>query len=248
MVKHFRAAAVSAKSRFGWTAWLSAAGCLLVGLGTGCGDYSDKVQNWTHNASSGTSAAGPVDLWAAEELAGTNPALQFCRPHTFTAPPMANGQGADQRAKPTCIDVFPGLKLTCEAFQELPDKAGTQAAFYFYIGSQTAAAGGKDAVLNAFKTKLGAQPQNLSLEGWSDVEVGSKKWQKLRYTGGQVFCVKDKNGGAETFSTLPGVFEVYVLEESNSVVILGFRAPLSLETAVGLDQMAQAVAGSVARK
>ena len=102
-------------------------------------------------------------------------------------------------------------------------------------------------MLNVFKTKLGGQASKLSLDGWSEVEVGSKKWQKLRYTGGQVFCVKDK-GGTESFSTMPGVFEVYVMEESNSVVILGFRAPLSLEQPVQLDAMAQAVAGSVARK
>jgi hypothetical protein len=238
----------------GCAAWVAAAGGLLIGLGSGCGgDYSEKVQTWTHNTPSGGSGPAAFDLlYAAEDLKGTNPTLQFGRPQVFTAGAMENGQGDDRRAKPPCIDVFPGLKLTCEAFKELPDKPGQQAAYYFYIGSTTAAAGAKDSALNAFKTKLGAQAQKLSLDDWVAFPsgagpAGAKIWQKLRYTGSQNFCVKDRDG-KETFSAMPGVFTVYVLEESGQVVIVAFRAPLSLEQPAGLDQMALAVTANVAKK
>ena len=176
----------------------------------------------------GRGGAANVNLYAAEELKGTNPVLQFCRPQVFTAPAVDN----DRKAKPPCIDIFPGLKLTCEAFEELPDKPGQQAAFYFYIGSTTAAAGAKDSTLNTFKTKLGNQAQKSSLDDWVNFPAGTKTWRKLRYTGSQEFCVKDK-GGTETFQTMPGVFTVYVLEESGQVVIVAFRAPLEPRTAGG---------------
>jgi hypothetical protein len=180
------------------------------------------------------------------ELAGSNPALEVAWPQVFAAGRMENGQGDARRAKPPCIDIFPGLKITCEAFKELPDKPGQQAAFYFYVGCTTAAAGAKDSTMNAFKTKLGAQAQKTSLDDWTDfpVHAGAKTWRKLRYVGNQDFFIKDKG----TFLTLPGVFTVYVLEESGQVVIIAFRAPLSLEQPIGLDGMAQAVAESVAAK
>ncbi len=235
-------------SALAWAAWVAAAGGLLIGLGSGCGgDYSEKVENWTHNTPSGAAAAADVPLWGAVELTGTNPALVVAWPQIFAAARMENGQGDARRAKPPCIDIFPGLKITCEAFKELPDKPGQQAAFYFYIGSTTAAAGAKDSTMSAFKTKLGNQAQKLSLDDWVVFPSGSKLWQKLRYTGSQDFCVKDK-GGTETFPAMPGVFTVYVLEESGQVVIVAFRAPLSLEQSVGLDQMALAVTANVARK
>jgi hypothetical protein len=100
-------------------------------------------------------------------------------------------------------------------------------------------------VLDTFKTKLASQGQKI--EDWVDFPVEPRTWRKLRCTGTQDFCVKDKDG-KETFSSLPGVFEVYVLEESGSVVILAFRAPLSLEPEIGLEGMARAVANSVGKK
>ena len=244
-----RAGAVPVPGSFAWAAWLTAAGCLLIGLGSGCGgDYSEKVQNWSGNKAPGRPAA---ELWGAEELAGTTPALTFCRPHVFTAVPMANGQGEARKAKPTIVDL-PGLKLTCEAFEKLPDNSGNQAAFYFYIGSVPASVGEKEKEANDFKTKLGNQvADKLSLDDWVDFPVdsgsGTKTWRKLRYTGQQEFCVKDKDG-RESFSKMPGVFEVYLLEESGSIVIVAWRAPLSLEPLIALDKMAQAVTGSVAKK
>ena len=86
-------------------AWVAAVGGLLLGLGSGCGgDYSEKVENWTHNTALGVGGgAANVDLYAAEELKGTNPVLQFCRPQVFTAPAVDN----DRKAKPPCIDIFP---------------------------------------------------------------------------------------------------------------------------------------------
>ena len=142
---------------------------------------------------------------------------------------------------------FPGLKLTCEAFKELPDKPGQQAAFYFYIGSTTAAAGGEGQHPQHLQDEARQPGLKSSLDDWVDFPAGTKTWRKLRYTGSQEFCVKDK-GGTETFQTMPGVFTVYVLEESGQVVIVAFRAALSLEQPVELDQLAQAVAGSVAKK
>jgi hypothetical protein len=242
-------AGAAAERGFCWRASLAAAGCLLLALCSGCGgDYSQKVDNWSGNKFAGAGAS--ADLYDARELKGTNPTLMFAWPQIFKDGPMENGQGDSRKAKPPMVDI-PGLKLTCEAFAPLPDNPGNQGSFYFYIGTTTAAAGAKDAVLNGFKSKLGGIAEKTSIDDWIDFPVeaagGNKVWRKLRYTGSQDFCVKDKDG-KETYPKLPGVFEVYVIEESGSVVIFAFRAPLSLEQPIAMDKLGQAVAGSLAKK
>ena len=168
--------------------------------------------------------------------------LQFCRPQVFTAPAVDN----DRKAKPPCIDIFPGLKLTCEAFKELPDKPGQQAAFYFYIGSRRRPPAAKDSTLNTFKTKLGNQACKIESGRLGDFPAGTKTWRKLRYTGSQEFCVKDK-GGTETFRRCPASSGL----RAGGVGPSGHRrlpSPLSLEQPVELEPVAQAVAGSVAQE
>jgi hypothetical protein len=211
-------------------ALLTAAGCLLICFGSGCGgDYGQKVEDWSGNTVSPASSG--TDLWASEPIADTAPTLNFCRPRIFTGVPMANGVGDERKSKPKLLEL-PGLKLTCEAFEKLPDNSGNQGAFYCYVAAVPAAAGEKDKLANEFKTKLTGQANKSSLDDWADFPVdaadGKKVWRKLRYTGAQEFCVKDKDG-KETFPSMPGVFEVYMLEESGSIVILAWRVPLSLE-------------------
>ena len=241
--------ALPVEGSFFCLALLTAAGCLLICLGSGCGgDYGQKVEDWTGNKAS--PAGSGTDLYASEEIAGTTPPLTFCRPQVFTGTPMVSGVGDVRKAKPGLLEL-PGWKLTCEAFQKLPDNSGNQAAFYCYLAAVPAAAGEKDKLANEFKTKLAGQANKSSLDDWVDFPVdatdGKKVWRKLRYTGGQEFCVKDKDG-AEKFSSMPGTFEIYMLEESGSIVILASRVPSSLEQPIALDKLVQAVAGSVAKK
>ena len=199
-------------------AWLAAAGGLLLGLGSGCGgDYSEKVQNWTRNTSTGASV--DVKLWPAEDLAGTNPKLQLCRPECFQDTPLAGGT---HKSMPPMVDI-PGLKLTCEAYKDLPDNSGKQAAYYFYVGVTTAAAGAKDVILGNFKTKLGGLPQKRA---WT---IGPTARSAAKRGGNSVTratrsLVKRTRAEKKRSRRCPACSTSTCLEESGQVVILAFRA------------------------
>ena len=156
-------------------------------------------------------------------------------------------RGGTQRDEP-CVAVLPAAGLHCPRGGQRPQG---QAAVHRYFSrfeahlrgvqgasGQTWPAGGVlflHRLHDGGRRREGQHPQHLqdearqpaqksSLDDWIDFPAGAKTWRKLRYTGSQEFCVKDK-GGTETFQTMPGVFTVYVLEESGQVVIVAFRAP-----------------------
>jgi hypothetical protein len=70
-------------------------------------------------------------------------------------------------------------------------------------------------------------------------------WQKIRVEGEQFFDVQRQGKPQPEFMKFPGIFELWMYESADYIVLVGWRVPASLEDKVHLLDLAPFTAGTI---
>jgi hypothetical protein len=213
-----------------WPA-LVAWACFFAGLaGCGTADY-EKVMNDRLNAL--RSAAPFLTLWGPTELPDTpikiRVPMAFKNSYSENSPhPEDGAKISPDRVEPPFLPL-PGFKLCYEAHVET---AEGRPPFYCYLAAVPSKAGDAQKLAADLQAKLKTKFKDTP-EAWENVDANSPEgtglpWKKIRITGEQPFRVREAAGGIAS-KNLPGVFELWMYEAADYVVLVGWRAPTAIE-------------------
>lgn len=121
------------------------------------------------------------------------------------------------------------IRLTYEGMT--PGADGSNLPYYCYLAVVDAKPGDADKLADAVMSGL-KQLMPDSKEKWESVDADTPEgkaipWRKLRLTADQPFFVK-VDGKVET-KNLPGIFELWLHDAGEHLVIIGWRTPSSIE-------------------
>lgn len=192
-----------------------------------------------------------TELSPAVNLPGTRVKIRL--PKRLTAAyktdsphPQDGPQIAPQRVQPPFL-LMPGFQLCYEAF----DRDQTQAKMPYYC------------YLYALPPNLGANliaqvpillkqqfPGQAPDPAWQDTTVVSESgaslaWKRIRVEGNQLFDVTPLNQPQGGFVPLPGIFELWLHEAPDYIVMVGWRIPSALEPNVQLLNLAPVTAATL---
>lgn len=210
---------------------------LSLCLGCGTGHYEELVGNRKSTPASDS-------LGAEQTLEGTKISI---RVPSKLGSPLAGAE--DGRMKPGIITIS-DLKQTYET--SLKDSAGGEQTCYCYVGATDAKLTPLEKIAGDIRAQLTACPDPKTVGNWMDYQGKAPDgrpiaWRQLRFTGVQPLYYRDKDGKGK-LQDMEGMLDVYLHEEAGTVVIVAWRMSTKLESAIGLGEMAAAVAGSVSAK
>jgi hypothetical protein len=121
------------------------------------------------------------------------------------------------------------IKLTYEGMTT--DNEGAKLPYYCYLAVAEAKPGDADKLATTVISGL-RQAMPGSKEDWEPVDADTPEgkaisWRKLRLTGDQPFFVK-KDDKVET-RKLPGIFELWMHDAGDHIVMIGWRTPSSIQ-------------------
>jgi hypothetical protein len=212
-----------------WPALIAGA-CFFAGLaGCGTADY-DKVSNDRINE---LRSAEPFrTLFGPTELPDTPVRIRvpmaFKSSYAENSPhPEDGAKISPDRVEPPFLPL-PGFKLCYEGHV---DTAEGRPPFYCYLAAVPSKAGDAQKLAADLQAKLKAKFKDTP-EEWENVDAitpegGGLPWKKIRVTGEQPFRVREAAGIAP--KNLPGVFELWMHDAGDYLVLVGWRAPTSVE-------------------
>lgn len=128
---------------------------------------------------------------------------------------------------------LPGFKLCYET--NLPDPERGSVPVYCYLGAVPGKAGDADLIAKDLHDKLKETFKDTPEFEVVDADTPTGKpvqWKKLRITADQPFKVLDLSTRKMVAQKLPAIFELWVCDKTDYVVLMAFRAPTSVEGAV----------------
>jgi hypothetical protein len=208
--------------------------CCCVFLG-GCGtaDYESLLNKRVNDIR----AVAPFrTLFGPTELPDTP--LKIRVPMAFKNSYMENSPHPEDgpkispdRVQPPFLPL-PGFKLCYESHVE---SAEGRPPFYCYLAAIPSKPGDAQKLASDLQAKLKAKFKDAP-DAWEDVDANTPEnkglpWKKMRVTGDQSFHVRDPAGLA--VKDLPGVFELWMHDAGDYIVLVGWRAPTSIEGPAG---------------
>jgi hypothetical protein len=208
-----------------------AALALLAPVVSGCGtsNYNALMNRRLGALRAGVKFQG---LYAPTDLPGTPLSIRL--PFEFNTSYQANSSHDDDgavinpdRLQPPFMKL-PGLKLCYEA----TSVSGQETLpFYCYLAAVPARAGDADKLaaqlLSQLKAAFPNAPERWEPEDAPTPEGYNIHWRKIRVEGDQSFFVKTANQVAPV--KLPGIFELWLHDADNYIVLVGWRTPKSIE-------------------
>ena len=133
-----------------------------------------------------------------------------------------------ERVQPPFLQL-PGFKVCYEGHSFDPEVG--KLPYYCYLAAVPAKPGDAETLAADLQAKLKEQFKDTPDE-WSGVDAESPtgkavQWKKIRVTGDQPF--RFFSAGTVITKDRPGIFELWICDKSDYVVIVGWRAPASLE-------------------
>lgn len=212
-----------AAARFAWV--LPA----LVWYGCSASEYNELVAKRADEMVLGQQFQGlfqPVQL--GEVPISIRVPMVFSKSYTEDSEHKDDGDKiAPERFQPPFM-TLPGLKMCFEG----TGKAGSMnLPFYCYLAAQPSRPGDLDKVAADLVAQLKEKYPDAPLT-WEEVDCASpdgtsKHWKKLRVVGDQPFRVKQNGKVAD--ERLQGIFELWLFDAEQHVVIVGWRAPTAIE-------------------
>ncbi len=211
---------------------LPVCGLLLLATTTGCGTsaYNSQVDRAFASLRNEAKFQG---LYAPMQIPDTQFSLRV--PVIFTqsfTPKSSHPDDGDtinpKRMQPPFLP-SDDIRLTYEGMT--PDTDGVNLPYYCYIAVADAKPGDADKLADSVISGL-KQLMPDSKEEWVPVDADTPEgkaipWRKLRLTVEQPFFVK-VNDKVET-RNLPGIFELWLHDAGDHLVIMGWRTPSSIE-------------------
>ena len=238
---------------------ISTCGMLLLGTVWGCGtsEYEARVEKRLRELQSGSKfnfLSDPIDIPGTSvsiRLPKKNDANKNSFPTStdgFVNPPlkegaMVNGKAVDaKRLKPGMIEIN-DLKVTYEG--TILDRNKGNQPYYLYIAVSTGTSRENfpRIMRNALAEKF---PDTTELTPYQaqTPEGRSINWQMCRGTSNQEFYYVSEKGQGQSIQ-LPGTFELFFLDENDTLVTLAWRLPTSIEQNIEYDLWKNMVAGCV---
>jgi hypothetical protein len=205
--------------------------CALAVLFAGCGtsDYNALVRKQVARL------RGEVkfrSLYGPTTLPGTPVSVRvpmiFSESYAPDSPHPVDGQRIrPDRVQPPFLPL-PGLKLCYENTAANPEDV--KLPFYCYLAAVPAQPGQADKYASDFQARLKKAFPDAP-DAWEAVDAESPTgfavhWRKIRTQGNQPFLVKQ--GNMLTTKVEPGIFELWLHDAGEYVVLVGWRAPVSI--------------------
>jgi hypothetical protein len=213
-----------------WGAWL--AGVCLFATFAGCGtsDYDKLVSRRLEVLRGEAKFRG---LWAPTQLADTP--IKIRVPMVFPASYNADSAHPDDgpkispdRLQPPFL-TLPGFKICYEGM--VTDAQSAKLPFYCYLAAVPAKPGDAETLATEFQARLKETFKDAP-DNWETVDCDSLsgvpvQWKKIRVMGEQSFRVM--TGQTVAAQNLPAVFELWIRDAQDYVVMVGWRSPRSIE-------------------
>ena len=149
---------------------------------------------------------------------------------SFTADSSEHGaKVGPQRIEPPFLRL-PGFRL---CYEGTADDAAGLVPFYCYLCALPSKPGDADKLAAELATQLNDKFKDAKAE-WEPIDAYSpdgkaKAWKKIRITGEQDFFVN--TGQKEEVKKLPGIFELWMCNAPDWIVLVGWRTPTSIDGA-----------------
>jgi hypothetical protein len=214
-------------ARIAWACFFA----LLAGCGTA--DYErllTKRLNDLRSAEPFRTLFGPTEL--PDTPMKIRVPMAFKTSYMENSPhPEDGAKISPDRAQPPFLPL-PGFKLCYEG--HVPSAEG-QPPFYCYLAAVPAKAGDAAKMAADLQAALKAKFKDVP-DAWETVDANTPEnkalaWRKIRVTGEQPFRVKD--AGKVVSKNLPGVFELWMHDAGDYIVLVGWRAPTAIEGPTG---------------
>jgi hypothetical protein len=215
--------------RFGGLASALFAAVALLAAGCGTSQYNTLMGRRLAALRAAVKFQG---LYSPTPLAGTPFSIRI--PLEFERSYEANSAHDDdgavinpERLQPPFLKL-PDLKLCYEGRTKV---GNDELPYYCYLAAVPSQAGEADKLLGQLQSQLKAAfpdaPDKWQPEDAPTPEGLYIHWRKIRVEGDQPFLVK--TGDKVAPQKLPGVFELWAHDADNFVVLVGWRAPKSID-------------------
>ncbi|MEX0678220.1 MAG: hypothetical protein WD063_14160 [Pirellulales bacterium] len=205
------------------------AGLMVLLAGCGISRYDSLLE---HRVASLRGEARFRHLYAATQLPGTPISIRL--PMVFKDSYQENSAHKEDgavispdRLQPPFLKL-PGFKLCYEGTN---DTGGARLPFYCYLAALPARPGDADKLASQLQAQLKKSfPQTP--DEWQAVDANSPSgfsvhWRKIRVEGEQPFRVRTAQQLES--QNLPGIFELWIHDADDYVVLVGWRTPGSIE-------------------
>jgi hypothetical protein len=203
---------------------------LLIASGCGTSDYNQLVDRGVATLRSSVKFHG---LFGPSTIPGT--------PYSVRVPVLYTNSYNQQSAHPDDGDkinpqrlqapFMPASLPTKLMFEGTVKEGNRKLPFYCYITAVEAKPGDADRIASEIATGLkSVSPDQAPVWEPVDADTPTGKaipWRRIRAEGEQPFMVKVDD--QLEIQKLPGVYEVWLHEDSDQVVMIGWRAPKSIE-------------------
>jgi hypothetical protein len=168
-------------------------------------------------------------LWASSPIGDTPIKVRIPMAYKSAYTPTSGHKDDGGRIKPDRLQPpfleLPGLELCYEEFANAPD--GTRMPFYCYLS--VIPNGDMQTQMTELREKLKAKFPDTP-DSWDHVDATTPSdkavpWNKIRVEGDQPFYLKD----AKKPTVVPGIFELWIHDTGDSVVLIGWRAPVAID-------------------
>jgi hypothetical protein len=223
-------------------------GLSVVLSGCGTGEYNRLM-----NRRLGTLRAGVKfkNLYGPTQISGTPISIRvpmiYSNSYEESSPHKDDGAViSPDRVQPPFLKL-PGFKM---CYEGTVTQDNLKLPHYIYLAALPSQAGDADKLAAQLQTELKnafskpdnakgddaaqAPPEQQAAEPtWEQVDVDTPRggvfshWRKIRVEGDQMFRVK--NSGKIEEQRLPGVFELWLHDANNYLVLVGWRTPKSIE-------------------
>jgi hypothetical protein len=220
---------------------LGAAGLLALLAGCGTREYTKLMGS---RADAVRTSAPFRTLFRASQLPGTP--IKIRVPLIFTKSyaegsehPDDKGKIAPDRLQPPFLPL-PGFKLCYEGMADDP-QLGAKAPFYCYLAALPAKPGDADKMAADLQAQLKAKFKETPAE-WDALDAltpdgKALQWKKIRVVAEQPFRVR--SGEQVASKNVPGIFELWLYDAHEYIVLVGWRAPSSIEGPSGSGATSQ---------
>ncbi len=217
-------------------------GVLVAAAGCGTSDYNSLMKRGIAGLRGEVKFKG---LYGESEIPGSPFSVRI--PMIFTNSYREDSAHDDDGERIKADRVQPpflplrGLKLCYESTAK--DDAGQKLPYYCYIAVMPSQPGDADRVAGEIEAKLKQQFPGGEI-AWEPIDADAPSglavhWRKIRATGAQPFLVKV--GGQVQTQELPGIFELWMHDADDQLVLIGWRSPESIN--VPFTEEIQVVAG-----
>ncbi len=207
-----------------------AAVALAAAGGCGAAEYRRMVNASVDHA---RTSAPYRTLYAYTSLEGTPCTIRvpLAFNHSYrvdSAHPQDGPKIRPDRFQPPFLEIE-GLRLCYEGNAD--DAMGLKMPFYCYLAALQARPGDADRLQTDIQAKLKAKFEKTPDE-WERADAYSEDgkaapWKRIRVEGDQVFQVN--TGQKVETQKLPGIFELWMRDLGNWIVMVGWRTPKSIE-------------------